>query len=278
MAERPEVRTKARPRTPSVEPGIIVVPYRSGRQSARLVPPIVLVLLGTAFLAYRAPNSRPARDLLTHRARSAGCPAARPRRVLIAASVPPPEPAGKAAEPPAARAEEVKQAGPAPTPEAVAEVDPRADIECEAEKTRERIAELDAQGTRGQGSSTSSAADRQRADRLTGGSRPRSRRTTPAARGESGTVAASVGRDACAGRWSRWPRSSASSSTGAAGGGGSPSPSCRYPRPGSRPTPAGSAARPPARSPGSGSNSEGAPAGPIATTSPRRPLPAPGVD
>ena len=35
----------------------IVVPYRPGRHSAKLLPPILLVLLGTAFLTYRARSS-----------------------------------------------------------------------------------------------------------------------------------------------------------------------------------------------------------------------------
>src|SRR4051812_46331890 len=39
------------------EPAVIVVPYRAGRQSAKLLPPILLVLLGTGFLAYRARSS-----------------------------------------------------------------------------------------------------------------------------------------------------------------------------------------------------------------------------
>ena len=36
------------------EPDVIVVPYRAARAPVSLLPPLLIVLLGTAFLAYRA--------------------------------------------------------------------------------------------------------------------------------------------------------------------------------------------------------------------------------
>src|SRR4051812_47779177 len=40
-----------------IPPGVIVVPHRSGSQSTRLLPPILILMAGAAFLAYRTSRS-----------------------------------------------------------------------------------------------------------------------------------------------------------------------------------------------------------------------------
>ncbi|MCA1686049.1 MAG: hypothetical protein LC745_08705 [Planctomycetia bacterium] len=138
-------RPAARPRvTPGEgrESGFIVVPYRPGRQSAKLLPPILVVMLGTAFLAYRArvsdwrglsslfeprPGMAAAASVVPPVAQMADVPA-----VVVTAPRPEPAPTAGKAEP-----------KPEPRPAAGNAADPLDDIRREAEATRERIVGLE---------------------------------------------------------------------------------------------------------------------------------------
>lgn len=191
MTDRPEHRGRPSggsvpPPAPAGEPAVIIVPYRPGRVSAKLLPPILLVLLGAAFLTYRArsPDWRGVSALFE--ARSAPTPA--PAASLARAE----EPRARVDEPPARVVEPtptVPKADPAGAVEARgqkgataqeaekekekgaklagprAEEDPLEDIRREAEKTRERRAELEQLKEREARKLDETAEERLQADR-----------------------------------------------------------------------------------------------------------------
>ena len=158
------------------------MPYRPGGPSAKLLPPILLVLLGTAFLAYRARSHdwRGISSLFETRSKAAAVPplarTVDPPGILpelAPASVPKAEPAEKVVEAIIAdtgKGPDKDQSEPKPTrtskPEPVPGVDPREDIQREAEKTRARIADLEKLKDREARKLDETAADRQQADRL----------------------------------------------------------------------------------------------------------------
>jgi len=163
------------------QPAVIIVPYRPGGHSARLLPPILLVLLGAAFLAYRArsPDWRGASALFESRPKLASIPnparaAEPPARVAEPApTVPEAKPVAstefKRSEDPREREKGAKPAGPK------REVDPLEDIRREAETTRQRMAELEGHKEREARKLDETADERQRADRIDRRFRPRFR-------------------------------------------------------------------------------------------------------
>lgn len=159
------------------EPDVIIVPYRPARGAAKLLPPVLIVVLGVGFLAYRS--------------RSAdwrGLSALFERRPAPVRSQPPTTPA-----PPPADAPVLGQADPAPAPDKEKEkekekgegqekpkvagaaqdqaakpgdADPLDDIQREAEKTKQRLAELEKHKEREAQKLDETADERERADRL----------------------------------------------------------------------------------------------------------------
>lgn len=176
---RPAARPQRRPLAADVEPEVIVVPYRAGRHSAKLLPPIVLLVLGTAFLAYRARSSdwRGLSALFEPRPRTAAPPAV----------APPPRPdeptaplaVAEQAEPPAVaqpadkEKTEAKAKDETPPAATASTADPLDDIRREAETARERIAELEKLKEREAQKLDETADERERADRLNRSLNPR---------------------------------------------------------------------------------------------------------
>ena len=150
-SERPSTqRVDRSPSDVDLDEGVIVVPHRPGGFSAKLLPPLFLVMLGAAFLAYRASASDwrgfsfESMTSLWSTSPRAKAETAKPQAETDTAlalkndtSVPeaesPPEPEHLAKT----DADAPKEADPN------AGVDPLEDIRREAEKTKEQIAKLE---------------------------------------------------------------------------------------------------------------------------------------
>jgi hypothetical protein len=159
------------------EPGeesLIVVTTRPGRGSVALFPPILLVMLGTAFLAYRVatpdwqgllalldrPESSP--STVVSGVSKAGSLAAKPEETKGAT----PAVATNALETPRVAAQEFVGPPKPQFPLAKAAPDTEQDIRREAEQNRERLAELEAIKRKEAEKLDQSADARQRADEL----------------------------------------------------------------------------------------------------------------
>jgi hypothetical protein len=152
-SERPNALPEGRPHSDvDLDLGVIVVPHRDGGSSAKWLPPLFLVMLGAAFLAYRASasdwrgfsfeqiaslwSSQPAAKVEAPKP-----PAATAPELALNNESSPPVPETKSAPKPHAvaktGADTPKEADPK------ASVDPLEDIRREAEKTKEQIAKLE---------------------------------------------------------------------------------------------------------------------------------------
>ncbi len=173
LTERPGYQPVA-----AEEPGVIIVPYRPGRHSAKLLPPIVLVLLGTGFLTYRARSNdwRGISSLFESRPNvvKAAAPPALALSTEPAPIVPEPLPpiAEKVGEPEKTEPKLEPKSEPEPKPEPQPQrkpepaADPLDEIQREADATRQRIAELEKLKEREAQKLDETAEERERADRL----------------------------------------------------------------------------------------------------------------
>jgi hypothetical protein len=149
-----------------VESEVIVAPYHPGRQSAKLLPPILIVLLGACFLVFRAQRS----DWQGLSGLVGSLTWNRPARATE--KVPPPPLAHKTEQPALAASPEVKperdaQAkADAAKPKQPDAADPLDDIRKEAEETKKKIAELEDLKEREKEKLDATAPERERADRL----------------------------------------------------------------------------------------------------------------
>jgi hypothetical protein len=126
-----------------VDPNVIFVNERPSRGSARLLPPLLILLLGLTFLAYRVRSSdwRGLSALFETRATSPAVKADDPSKALALKTDPPPP---AAAPKPEAALEKATPLADKELPKAEAKAaDPLDDIRKEAEKTKEKIAELE---------------------------------------------------------------------------------------------------------------------------------------
>lgn len=151
---------------PEHDPKIIVAPYQpEGASAAKLFPPILIVLLGVVFLAYRS-RSADWRGISALFER-------RPPAAVPAAPAPPPEALAKAEIPMPAATEPIVESEKSDdkkkkkdVKDAQATVEPIDEIEQQAEKTRARIAKLEKAKELAARKLDESADDRERADRL----------------------------------------------------------------------------------------------------------------
>lgn len=128
--------------TPVEKDEVIVVADRPGRGSAKLLPPILIVMLGLGFLAYRSRSSdwRGVSALFERRT----TPVAPPEKgTLVARADPAPPVPTPTPAPEKAKEGSDKNAAKEP-PQTPPKDEALEDIRREAEKTKERIAELEA--------------------------------------------------------------------------------------------------------------------------------------
>lgn len=155
------------PRDVVPDPDVIVVPLRPGRSTWPLVPPLLVVILGAGFLAYRA-SARDWRGASRLYEALAGLT---PGPAQVRPAEPPAKALPKAEKPPVPKSEVVTAVTPAPAaeakpkPKATPEPDPLADIEREAEATRKRTAELESFKEKEAQKLAETEDERRRADR-----------------------------------------------------------------------------------------------------------------
>ncbi len=191
-ADRVKARAAGQPR-----PGQIVVSPRARRRSASLLPPLLIVLAGTAFLTYRARSSDwrgissffESRPIVVASRTPAPLPKIEEPEPAPAPALPPVKEIPPVAEVPAIK-ETPKDQEPTKEKETVAAedrkpeppkviADPLEDIQREAEQTRDRIADLEKLKENEARKLDESAVERERAARL-------SRRLNPRFRGGQG--------------------------------------------------------------------------------------------
>jgi hypothetical protein len=152
------------------EPEVIVVPYRAGKGSALFLPPLLILMLGSAFFVYRARSSH-WRGVSSLFDSAPAKPAAEtPATELALKTEPSPPPqlpvSPEAPKEPSKAREQAAAAVPEPPTPKPPEVDPLDDIRREAEKTRERIAELEKLKEQASRKLDETADERKEADRL----------------------------------------------------------------------------------------------------------------
>lgn len=152
------------------EPEVIVVPYRAGKGSALFLPPLLILMLGAAFFVYRA-RSSDWRGISPLFETAPAKPAAEtPTTELALKTEPSPPPqlpvSPEAPKEPSKAQEQQPDAVPEPPTPKPPEVDPLDDIRREAEKTRERIAELEKLKEQASRKLDETADEREQADRL----------------------------------------------------------------------------------------------------------------
>lgn len=168
--------------SPTDEPGVIVVPYRSPQGSARLFPPILILMAGLLFLVYRSHTSdwRGLSALFETRVKASPEPLAAAGSLLVENAEPAknaevPAVVSAPVEPLTATVEKESPDPMKPEPMPELKVNPLDDIEREAEKTRERIAELERLKDRESQKLDESAGQRQRADEFARRRNPKAR-------------------------------------------------------------------------------------------------------
>jgi hypothetical protein len=179
MSSHPDPRP---PHASTPEPDVIVIPYRpSGSAAVKLLPPLLIMMLGAGFLAYRS-HSADWRGLYawfgpTPKVQAAPRPQEAPAAPVLA-KTDTPAPAAPVEPKPAEPKVNALSAPPAAVVEAP-KPDPLDDIEREAAQTKDKIAALEKLKERASKQLDETARDREQDDRLSRRIGPRFRRAVP---------------------------------------------------------------------------------------------------